>query len=63
MIRCFICLTELSRGKIHSVIVHLISTTSRQVNYQEHLKFGVDGGGGFLKICLSIQLWNERTEN
>ena len=24
-----------------------------------HLKFGVDGGGGFLKICLSIQSIDE----
>ena len=26
--------------------------------YDYHLKFGIDGGGGFLKICLSIQSKN-----
>ena len=39
-------------------LIELVKT-SRQVNDQVHLKFGIDGGGGFLKICLSIQLLNE----
>jgi len=30
----------------------------RQVS-EVHLKFGIDGGGGFLKVCLSIQTIND----
>ena len=45
---------------LEKLIEHI--TESRNIT-SNHLKFGIDGGGGFLKVCLSIQSTSENNLN
>lgn len=45
---------------LEKLIKHI--TESRNIK-SNHLKFGIDGGGGFLKVCLSIQSTIENSLN
>lgn len=45
---------------LKGLIQHIV--TARNL-YEYHLKFGIDGGGGFLKICMSVQSTNAETLN